>query len=98
MSDEFVALVDRLNTHHAAEVSDLTNRADSAAQQRATSNGILPAGTRVLDTVSGIEGNVEGGRYASVQKTTLIAVRVASGGVLLRSRDQLLVRPTLPEA
>lgn len=98
MSDEFVALVDRLKTHHAAELSDLAQRADSAAQQGSTSIGILPAGTRVLDRVSGVEGNIEGGRYSSAEKTRLVAVRVASGGVLLRRPDQLLVLTTLPAA
>lgn len=96
MSDSLTPTLQRLRENSTARKEALTTRLDTAAQQDATARGTLPAGTRVFDTVLGRNGVVESPVPSAAKTSSVVFVRLDTGGLVARPPEKLIVRPTPP--
>jgi hypothetical protein len=96
MSDAHTTTVDRLRQFSTARRSTALDRLAEAQQTDARARGTLPAGTRVLDLVSGAEGVVTAPLPTLSSPAGLVGVRLDRGDIVTRPASQLLVRPTPP--
>jgi hypothetical protein len=67
-----------------------------AQQNDAFARGTFPAGVRVLDLVSGLEGVVGARTPTLTPPSGLVTVQLDRGDLILRPASQLLPRPTPP--
>ena len=98
MTDPHTTTVDRLRQFRDATASSAADRLAEAQQHDAAARGTLPAGSRVLDMVSGCEGVVSPALPALSASSSLIGVRLDRGDLITRSASQLMPRPTPPTA
>lgn len=98
MTDTPTTIVDRLTQHRDGTTTATADRLRVAAQRDADRRGTFPAGTRVLDRVTGLEGVVNPMPTASSSASVLVPVRLDRGDLVLRPTVQLMWRPTPPRA
>lgn len=96
MSDAHTTTVDRLRLFETTRRSDQMDRIDEAKKTDAAARGTLPAGTRVLDLVTGLEGVVIQSPAVTPTPSRLVAIRLDRGDAFVRRPDQLMPRPTPP--
>lgn len=98
MNDDLAQLRERTRQNRAALSDELARDEAKTTTAAAAVTRTPVAGDRVLDLVSGQEGIVEMADGIMQINGPAVAVRLPSGGVLIRPRSQLVVRPTPPAA
>jgi len=96
MTDDLARLSERARQNRAA----LSDEALPAAPPSTTASAGVArtpvAGDRVVDRVTGREGVIAASVSTNSKKQVIYPVRLATGGILLRALDQLVILPPPP--
>jgi len=96
MTDAHTLILQRLGAQRDTHRASVATRLDTAAQHEADARGTLPVGTRVFDAQTAQDGQVVPSAFGTARGSGQIAIRLDSGQVIARKRDDLIVRPTPP--
>jgi hypothetical protein len=98
MSGDHTTTVDRLRLFETTRRADAMDRSNEAEKNDAAARGTFPAGSRVLDLVTGRDGVVVDPNVKNGSVPRFVSIRLDSGELYVRRPDQLYPRPTPPTA
>jgi hypothetical protein len=96
MADELIQNAERLRQNRATRAANFSATAGSVEGTRAGAAGTFVAGAKVFDTVSGLDGVVEGAPLLAGSRVVDVQIRLSNGERVMRRPELLIVRPVPP--